>query len=1795
MKKSRKVDQVPVDKSKKYLWAYLKEKFSKEEKGFFAGLFSPFRLTLIGVTASALILTLIFTQNLGFIDIVDTKPNTVYASFEMFAEKEDGSGVDMNSGFIIKSSEDLDLEIVRKALSFESDNKFYVEKNAPSEYFVKSTSPLNPGSLVNFKIASNLDNFSFTYQIKSDFKVMASIPSDSTVSVPINSGIEIKLSHDNFDFSNVSKFFEISPKIDGEFKNNGNVLVFIPKNGLKASTIYTVKLKEGFSVLNSDLKLSEDFSFQFETGNLRKEGAKFLNFASKNIEIAHKQNLALKLNWNSASQEEIKIEILEYKNGLEFFNDFKAINDLPIWSSAYKNSLRFDKKNLRSVGIFDAEIRDYKYRNYLYVPGLELEKGFYLIEIQDDERSQILVQVSDLALYSNISLNNSIFWTMNLASGKPSNKTKIEFLNTNEIINTDKDGIAFIKTPKAFDQDYTKMPAQYVHSKDEFSNELYTVLFSNYSEKSKFYEYDRGFSFDRPIYLPNDSVKFWGFVKKKNGESISRVTAKINYSFSSIEESIEIPVENGFLTYDYQLKNAPVGSYYVEFYDKDILVFSSSFEVSNYIKPAYKIDITSPRMNYFRGEDIDFYISAEYFDKTPLAYGKLEYNTNSGSGGIPFSLDEFGKEKITLKSEIAPYSSHENYFNIRSYQYLGVNSPKSEETNISASLYPTVFLADVYLKASNQTADGIAKLTLNANKVDLEKADSSDEYLGFIGDAIANQNIQGNIKKIRFEKFKSGERYDFINKITVEEFSYNRIEEDFGSFNMKTNNSGIAEYEFKVEKDSDYRISFTTSDSAGRVSKAFSYINSGFKEEDSNYYRVSFIPDDFEFKEISFKRNELVNTVVKNNGIALDKNNSGSFLFIESLNGINSYKIQDSPYYDTKFPNDKSKSFYINAVFFDGKEFKNVYALPIELDKKESTLNVEIKTDKESYKPGDEVVLEIFVEDDKGKKHETNLNINIVDEAYYKATHDNTRNPLFDLSSSSPGNIYTYFSHLSSEEFYSAFAMDMGGCFTGDTLIRMADNTEKKIKDIKKGDIVKTFKTPFSNELVDSKVLNTQKHLVQGYYLINGILEATGEHIVFAENRFMTVEDLKIGDKMKGLDGQIIFVESKELIAKPSLVYNFEVENYNTYFANGFYVHNDKGAGGIDSAIRSDFKDNASFASIKTDSFGKAVYKFKLPDNITSFRATVKAVDLDNLKAGLSKSQIVVSKPLFIDSVVHKIYSEKDKPEITVRSFGNALKKGDLLNFEVFENGKELSKFDGEAFKSYYLKLNELKKGDGEVLIKAKSGNNSDALLRKYQVVGSILKQGKTEIVANLSDLSVIKRASEGLTEIRFMDSVNAMYYNELLNLYFNYGSRIDQASIRAMAGNLLEKYFSESFHLPKIDHLSFQWAENGGLSLLPYSSSDLEISAMISLFSVDFENYFSKSMIQKYFKDILNDNKSNTDEKILALAGLAGIKEPVLLDLRKFSEIEGLKNREKLFIGLALAKLGDKSFAKNIFNEFVKTSELKEFSLKDISQLTDQEKALLSILATYLNDKNALNIWRALEVKGIQNEILNIYRLGLVGFSLENTNFEKSEIEFVLNGKTEKFVFDKPRLVHNFFLKTGDSFKIKKVIGDLSSVSFYEETTENFIGDDDLIVSRKYFVDGKNTNSFREGDLVKVEIQLELKRDFAKNSFIATDIIPSGLIPITPANYGVPYYGENRNFVWPFYSEDKEIKFFLNKNKDENIFKAVYFLRAVSPGEYYADPLKIEANDDINIANISKSDFVKVERRDDKIKVNGL
>ena len=140
-------------------------------------------------------------------------------------------------------------------------------------------------------------------------------------------------------------------------------------------------------------------------------------------------------------------------------------------------------------------------------------------------------------------------------------------------------------------------------------------------------------------------------------------------------------------------------------------------------------------------------------------------------------------------------------------------------------------------------------------------------------------------------------------------------------------------------------------------------------------------------------------------------------------------------------------------------------------------------------------------------------------------------------------------------------------CFVAGTKVMTADGL-KDIEDVEVGDYV-LAENPETGEQEYKEVVNTyihEKDIIVHIYVGDDEIETTREHPFYVEGiGFVQAGSLKPGDILRLADGRNLEVREVETehLSEPVYVYNFEVEDYHTYFVSGLgvLVHNSCGPG----------------------------------------------------------------------------------------------------------------------------------------------------------------------------------------------------------------------------------------------------------------------------------------------------------------------------------------------------------------------------------------------------------------------------------------------------------------------------------------------------------------------------------------------------------------------------------------------------------------------------------------------------------
>ena len=892
--------------------------------------------------------------------------------------------------------------------------------------------------------------------------------------------------------------------------------------------------------------------------------------------------------------------------------------------------------------------------------------------------------------------------------------------------------------------------------------------------------------------------------------------------------------------------------------------------------------------------------------------------------------------------------------------------------------------------------------------------------------------------------------YDFINKKVEKKYEY-RLVENVVKEEVFTTSKGFYEFSVPVPKNDKenrvYYVKIEGTDSKGRPIEEVSYIN-----KYSSYYNNSYEPQLKTYSIISeeeknsYKLGEKVELEVVYGNESIMQKPDAKVLFVAQRKGLAGYSISEDFKYSFEMDGNKIPNIYVKAVYFDGKNVYDAGSINVMYDYSEMELEINVKPDKTDYKPGDTANLDIEVKDKSGKPCPADVNISVVDEAFF-AIQDQYVNTL--------------------ESIYS--------------------------KNISEGEVASYF----SYQLPDL-------------------------------NRFGGAEC---------------------------------------------------GEGG-DNAIRSNFKDNAYFDTVKVGTDGKAKVSFKLPDNLTSWRITYQGITED-LKAGNGKTNVNVKLPFFADIIFSNVFMEDDNPEITMRAFGTGIKSGDDVTYSVLlegDNGvKKAFDTQGKAY-LYKAALGSLKECQYSATVKVKCKEFSDAIKKDFSVVKNMLEADKFKTYKLTDSLKI--EGGKTLTTLEFYNAAISEFSDTLWSMECTWGERVDQKLCRMLSQDLLKKHFQVNGIEEEFDFSKYQ-LEDGGIALLKYDSANPELSAKISAIAQD---VFDKSSLKLYFYRIIEDKESQPTDVAASYYGLASLNEPVLYDVKNLITSKGLSNKDKIYLCLALAELGDIKAARE---EYAKLTEGKLKKIDPLAYIdfgTDKDDiiemtALCSIAALKLDLPEKEGLYRYISKNPGSDLITNLERMNYAINTIPDTS-KTGKFTYELDGKKKDVELkktDKFRI--QLTAKSLESIKFSNIQGEIAVTSRFKGEIKDTITEENKLVKvdRKY--NGGNTTSFKQSDIVTITIKPEFLEGAPDGYYQVTDILPSGFKYVDSRGYDEKRY-------YPDEVSGQKVAFtvYYSKKSKDKMREIKYFARVVSPGEFTADSAFIKHYGS-STAGISDMTKVKITR----------
>jgi hypothetical protein len=632
------------------------------------------------------------------------------------------------------------------------------------------------------------------------------------------------------------------------------------------------------------------------------------------------------------------------------------------------------------------------------------------------------------------------------------------------------------------------------------------------------------------------------------------------------------------------------------------------------------------------------------------------------------------------------------------------------------------------------------------------------------------------------------------------------------------------------------------------------------------------------------------------------------------------------------------------------------------------------------------------------------------------------------------------------------------------------------------------------------------------------------------------------------------------------------------------------GGGGDDRVM---FRDALLFKMIVTDAQGRGSVSFPVSDDLTSWRVTASAIT-SQLEAGTGSVLVPVGLPFFVDASIAPEYLAADRPSIPVRAFGSAVAPGDVVTIEVTSKtlGFDSGPIRAKAFETTTVPLPALHVGTQTITITGTTGSGStartDRLTRSFTVVETHLTAARTTYVELPATGSF--SGGSGLTTVVVSDANAGPYLPLLTDLAEGGGARLDRSLAGDIASSLLVSHFgsgSTDRDGGTFDAARYQ-ATDGGLALLPYSSSDLELSALVALVAPDRVNGIG---LESYLQTIYRDPAETRERQMFALAGLASLGDAVLPALQAAAAADALTTRERLMIGLGAAALGDDATARSIAGSLIaahgeqlgQQARLRVgTSAADVTAAT----ALIAVLTAAVGDSRAPLFWAYVEDNPAKDQLEVLPAAAYLTEMLARLPVRPASFAYTLDGARTVIALEGGRSFE--FSVTAQqlaSLTIERIAGSVGVTTSWHETIvpTALRPDPDITISRSV----RPVGTVGSADLVKVELTVTFGLQAAAGCHQVTELVPSGLTPVGSLASWVDPDSEEpipaNGATMPYDQTGPRVFFCADPSSPTSSHLLRYYARVVTPGTYAWEPAIAESRSQDGRASLTAPSTVVI------------
>lgn len=1560
---------------------------------------------------------------------------------ELIPTEIDGSGISAATQFTLRSHDTTPAVELAAGLRASPAVELAVTAGPSADVaIVRPLSPLIPGAQYAFELLAPDGALlgAWDFRTGGPLHVVTTLPGNETTQVPLDTGIEIVFDQDGV--TQLEGHLTINPATPGRLERHGRTWAFVPSANLSPSTLYTVDVTPGVPIDGSDQVLEEGVTFRFETAGEGRSTAPMVFFGAPLREALPGEAPVLPVSVydpnDDVSRLRPTVDVYELPTAKRAFDAVRILaNDLG-WATA-SSSGNVPTDDLARVATTTAAVSADDFAARMSLP-VELEAGWFLLDVaQDGRHGQVVLQVTDLAVYALASETRTAVWVNDLRTDRPVPGATVTIQGGVGLGRTDASGLLEVATPAAViraQESGALIPV--VVTAEDGRRLLAPVgrdLRATRDETRARWWLE--FATDRTQYRTDDVIHAWGSIRSRAdraapGEVELGLVAGWDPAGPPVVRGRATTTARGTFSAELSFAGLPFGQYLVVLYVGGDHVAQAGVEVADIRKPAFRIDVDTERRVYLHGDLVRAQARATFYDGTTAPGMSLRLSADAGGDSIErvVTADRDGTAAIQFKA-----AAPSGWVNSG---YLGAVPAQPEEGSSSGSTSFAILPSTAWLTAEATLDRRTLRITGSVAEVDLQLAEQQMTNDGWIdepiGAPLGGKSVSMDVTRRTWVARQTGTTYDFVLKRTVPRYEYDEREERIGRFAATSGADGSFELAVPdLPAKGSYEIELSVTDVEGRSTRISTWVDGGAAGGTPSSRPYLEVPNSCSWYYLpagTARLGEDVTLTIRERDGSISP--QGRTLYLAGRLGLQETLVTMASTFSHTFADDDLPGYTVRAIRILPGGILVTNDFGVRLADGEKQIDVVLQPDRATYAPGADASVAITTLGPSGRPLAADVIVRVIDKKLYAVGAAQPLDTSGLMASVSAGFLASYASHRIPES---------------------------------------------------------------------------------------------LGDGCGGAT-----------------------------------------SGGGGDEVRDEFKDLAAFELVRTDATGRGRATFKLPDDITTWEVGAAAF-ADGLEAGTGAIELPASLDFFVDAVIAPTYLAGEEPVIQLRAYGDGLQPGDLVRFSVKAPslGMEGTTVQGRAFEAVSVALPQMSLGNHRITVAGRrtgSAEMRDTVVRTLRVVQTRLRTIRSSFDALVEGGSL--PGGDGLTTYVVTDSGRGGLLAVLQSLATGATARLDASLAAAEARTILaEEYGMDPDSLPAsaFNPESFYL---GRLALFPYATPDLFLSARVALLGPNLPGAETRA---GGLRGWLEEAEGNRERRIVALAGLAGLGDDVLGDLRDLGG-DDLTVVEQLWLALGLAAAGDEDGARTVERAVLSEHgrrlgdwvRVEGETAADIHEAT----ALTLLLAAQLRDPIALDLSRYLQANPSSDQIAPLEQLGFVRAALRWLPRAEARFAWSLDGDRHVEAIEAGGSFHLVLTATQrGSISIEPLEGEMVVASSWDGAADYESLPSDPLVSIERVV--RPAGSLPAATLVQVRLRVTIDPNAPGGCYEVTDLVPSGLAPIV-ATWDYYRSDSEQEFIQPYSVEGQRVSWCVDPKARPRPLG--YVARVVTPGTYRWEPAVIQS-----------------------------